>query len=171
MLQTNHCERICQGLLSLIKNESEWDRRRSDTVGLCVVQISVDLWPALLFVPSSEAPSGSGMCEDGFAGDDAPHAVCPSIDGNPEMPGTMDQKDSHVRDEAQSKRRKLMDVLEIDIPELKAWFEHSGDGSGTCKAGSASDDALHVIFPSIVGGYNMPGIMFGMYLKDSNSKQ
>ena len=37
---------------------------------------------------------GSGMCEDGLVGDDAPYAVCPSIDDNPEMPGTMDQKDS-----------------------------------------------------------------------------
>ena len=45
------------------------------------------------FVPSSL--SGSGMCEDGFAGDDAPYAMCLSIDDNPEMPGTMDQKDSN----------------------------------------------------------------------------
>ena len=45
----------------------------------------------------------SGMCEDGFAGDDALYAVCPSIDDYPEMPGTMDQKDSNVRDEVQSK--------------------------------------------------------------------
>ena len=36
------------------------------------------------------------------------------------FPGTMDQKDSNVRDEAQSKRRKLMDELETDIPELKS---------------------------------------------------
>ena len=50
-------------------------------------------------VPSSEALSGSDMCEDGFAGDDAPNAVCPSIDDNPEMPGTMDQKDSNERAE------------------------------------------------------------------------
>ena len=35
------------------------------------------------------------MCEDGFAGDDAPYAMCPSIDDNPELPGTMDQKDSN----------------------------------------------------------------------------
>ena len=33
----------------------------------------------------------------------------------------------------------------------------------------ASDDAPRVIFPSIVGGYNMPDIMFGMDQKDSNS--
>ena len=39
--------------------------------------------------------SGSGMCEDGSAGDDAPYAVCPSIDDNPDMTGTMDQKDSN----------------------------------------------------------------------------
>ena len=38
-----------------------------------------------------------------------------------------------------------------------------------CKAGFTSDDAPHVIFPSIVGGYNMPGIMFGMDQKDNNS--
>ena len=71
----------------------------------------------------------------------------------------MDQEDRNVRDEAQSKRRKLMDELELDIPEWKAWFEHSGDGSGMCKAGFASDDAPHMIFLSIVGGYNMSGIV------------
>ena len=79
-----------------------------------MVQISVDLWSALLV-----CASGSGMCEDGFAGDDALYAVCPSIDDNPEMPGTMDQKDSNVRDEVQSKLQKLMDELDIDIPELR----------------------------------------------------
>ena len=70
------------------------DRRRTDTVGPCVVQISVDLWPALLV-----CASGSGMCADGLAGDDAPYAVCPSIDDNPEIPSTMDQKDSNEGDE------------------------------------------------------------------------
>ena len=49
---------------------------------------------------SSEALFGSGMCEDGFAGDDPSHAVYPSIVDNPKMPGTMDKKDSDVRDEA-----------------------------------------------------------------------
>ena len=128
--------------------------------------------------------------------------VCPSIDDNPEMPGTMDQKDSNVRDEVQSKRQKLMDELETDIPELRRWLEgagscvyackaqasarvdvptapmtskytieHADDGSGMCTAGFASDDAPRVIFPSIVGGYNMPGIMFCMDQKDSNSSE
>ena len=73
------------------------------------------------------------MCEDGFAGDDAPYAVCPSIDDNPEMPGTMDQKDSNVRDEAQSKRGKLMDELDI-IPELRGWLEGAGSCVYACKA-------------------------------------
>ena len=51
--------------------------------------------------------NGSGMCKAGFAGDDAPRAVFPSIVGRPKMPGIMvgmDQKDSYVGDETQSKR-------------------------------------------------------------------
>ena len=48
-------------------------------------------------------------------------------------------------------------------------MEHADDGSGMCKAGFASDDAPHVIFPSVVGRYNMPGIMVGMDQEDSNS--
>merc|ERR1711879_748608 len=42
--------------------------------------------------------NGSGMCKAGFAGDDAPRAVFPSIVGRPKMPGIMvgmDQKDSY----------------------------------------------------------------------------
>ena len=76
-----------------IKNESQ---------GIANDQtLSVHVW----FKFQWTCGSGSGMCEDGFAGDDALYPVCPSIDDNPEMPGTMDQKDSNVRDEAQSKRR------------------------------------------------------------------
>ena len=59
--------------------------------------------------------------------------MCPSIDDNPEMPSTMDQKDSNVRDEAQSKRGKLMDELDI-IPELKVWLEGAGSCVYACKA-------------------------------------
>jgi actin-related protein len=51
--------------------------------------------------------NGSGMCKAGFAGDDAPRAVFPSIVGRPKFPGIMvgmDQKETYVGDEAQSKR-------------------------------------------------------------------
>ena len=50
------------------------------------------------------------------------------------MPGTMDQKDSDVRDEVQSKRQKLMDELDIDIPELRWWLEGAGSCVYACKA-------------------------------------
>ena len=54
--------------------------------------------------------NGSGVCADGFAGDDAPRAVFPTIVGRPKMPGMMvgmDQKDSNDGDEVLSKRGVL----------------------------------------------------------------
>nr|XP_024099455.2 POTE ankyrin domain family member G isoform X4 [Pongo abelii] len=51
--------------------------------------------------------NGSGVCKAGFAGDDAPRAVFPSIVGCPRhqgMMGGMHQKESYVGNEAQSKR-------------------------------------------------------------------
>lgn len=51
--------------------------------------------------------NGSGMMKAGFAGDDAPRAVFPSIVGRPRHQGVMvgmGQKDCYVGDEAMAKR-------------------------------------------------------------------
>ena len=172
--QADHFEHICDELFSSIKNES-YGIEDDQTLAVLVwfkFQWSRDLlcWS----VPSSL--SGSGMCEDGFAGDDAPCAVCLSIDDNPEMPGTMDQKGSNEGAEGAGSCAyacKAQASARMDVPTapmtLKYTIEHADDGSGMCKAGFASDDAPHVISLSIVGGYNMPGIMFGIDQKDSNS--
>jgi len=59
--------------------------------------------------------NGSGMCKAGFAGDDAPRCVFPSIVGRPKtesaMMGTA-KKDAYIGDDAQAKRG----VLKIKYP-------------------------------------------------------
>ncbi len=68
--------------------------------------------------------NGSGMCKAGFAGDDAPRKVFPTILGRPKVPGIvvgLDQKDVFIGNEAKSKKGLLKFSYPIENGYVKDW--------------------------------------------------
>ena len=150
--QANHFEHICQGLFSSTKNES-YGIEDDQTLSRCGSNFSGLVTCCV------------GLChlQKHFLA-----VACAKMD----LLVTMHRMLCVLAGSC-AYACKAQASARVDVPTapktLEYTIQHADDGSGMCKAGFASDDASHVIFPSIVGRYNMPGIMFGVDQKDSNS--
>lgn len=74
--------------------------------------------------PAVVIDNGSGMCKAGFAGDDAPRAVFPSVVGRPKRETIMvgsTHKDEYIGDEALAKRGVLKISYPIEHGQVKDW--------------------------------------------------
>ena len=94
--------------------------------------------------------SGSGMCKAGFAVDDAPRAVSPSIGDRPQMPGIMvgmNQKDGYVIDDITFDKTLLSDASTADtVP--KNGEDVGATQHAICAASAAPASNAKVVQPA-----------------------
>ena len=94
--------------------------------------------------------SGSGMCKAGFAVDDAPRAVSPSIGDRPKMPGIMvgmNQKDGYVIDDITFEKTLLSDASTADtVP--KNGEDVGATQHAICAASAAPASNAKVVQPA-----------------------
>lgn len=74
--------------------------------------------------PAIVIDNGSGMCKAGFAGDDAPRAVFPTVVGRPKRETVLvgsTHKEEYIGDEALAKRGVLKLSYPIEHGQIKDW--------------------------------------------------